>query len=335
MLRLTATAGILLATLCCTAQKKPTTKVAAYKFEKIDATALSTKLYSLDSSAQAVMLADVVSTYINGNNKGGFTLTFKRKARIHILSKSAYDEATIKIPLYTSGTSTETIDDIKGVTYNLDGATVTETKLTKENIFTEAYSRNIAVKKFTLPAVKEGSIVDFEYTVKSDFLFNLQPWTFQRSIPTLWSEYTLALPSFLDYVFLSQGFLPFTFHTQKETSAMFTMTDNRGTGSTERGSFTANVMEHRWGIENVPKLKEESYTSSLKNYYSKLEFQLAAIKEPFTFKSYMNTWPKLTEELLNDEDFGQKLHTANLWLNDDMREILSGNENELQKSRKI
>ena len=60
-------------------------------------------------------------------------------------------------------------------------------------------------KKFTLPGVKEGAIIDYEYTVTSDFLFNLQPWYFQGDIPCLWSEYRAALPQFLKYIMLQQG----------------------------------------------------------------------------------------------------------------------------------
>ncbi len=41
------------------------------------------------------------------------------------------------------------------------------------------------LKKFTFPNVKEGSIIEFEYTKMSDFLQNLEPWEFQGAYPRL------------------------------------------------------------------------------------------------------------------------------------------------------
>jgi len=53
-----------------------------YKFAKIEPAMLQTKAYALDSSANAIVLADVGSTQIVGNNKGWFSYEFRRK---HVL----------------------------------------------------------------------------------------------------------------------------------------------------------------------------------------------------------------------------------------------------------
>jgi hypothetical protein len=49
------------------------------------------------------------------------------------------------------------MDDIKGLTYNIENGKVIETKLEKDNIFTEQLTKQISVKKVSMPAVKEGS----------------------------------------------------------------------------------------------------------------------------------------------------------------------------------
>jgi hypothetical protein len=77
--------------------------------------------------------------------------------------------------------------------------------LRKSGVFQDKLSKNQLVKKFTFPAIKEGSIIEYEYTIHSDFIFNLQPWEFQGAYPRLWSEYNVSIPEFLYYVFLSQG----------------------------------------------------------------------------------------------------------------------------------
>lgn len=327
-------AGLLLAGTAVHAQKG-TKKEPPYKFEKIDAAALSNKIYSVDSNAHAVVLADVGSTDIVGNNSWGFSLEFKRKARIHILNKSAYDEATIHIPLHTNGSSTEIIDGLKGTTYNLENGSVTETKLTKENIFEERVSRNWVIKKFTLPKVKEGSIIEFEYRITSDFLFNLRSWVFQKSHPSIWSEYTVNIPQFLNYVFLNQGYLPLHLYDKKERSGAFHVRDTRGAGGIEQDNIIATITEHRLVMKDVPKLREEQFTSSISNYQSRIDFQLAGIRPPLEYRNLMNSWPKLTEQLMEDEDFGRSLKAANLWMNDEMKDILASAKTQTEKAHRI
>jgi hypothetical protein len=91
--------------------------------------------------------------------------------------------------LYTDGKIEENLDNLKGVTYNLENGKVIETKLESGSIFKDKLSKYYTVRKFTLPAIKEGSILEYTYVIKSDYLFNLQPWEFQGEYPRLWSEY--------------------------------------------------------------------------------------------------------------------------------------------------
>ncbi|MEJ7911710.1 MAG: DUF3857 and transglutaminase domain-containing protein [Chitinophagaceae bacterium] len=305
------------------------------KFGKIKPEDLQTKVYALDSAAHTMLLSDVGKTEIVGNSKGWFSLKFQRHSRIHILNKNGYDAANIQIPLYTNGSATEKLNNLKGVTYNLADGKIVETKLDKSNVFEEKHSRNLVIKKFTLPNVKEGSIIDFTYEIESDFLTNLQPWTFQRSYPVLWSEYTVAIPQFLDYVFLSQGFVPFFSKGKKDRLGSYMVSDGTGAGATERSSFSCGVTEHRWAMKDIPELQEENFTSSIDNFRAKIEFQLAAFKDPLNYKSIMSTWQQVSKELLEDEDFGKNLSTANSWLGDVVKPLLVGAPSDLEKAQRI
>ena len=67
-------------------------------------------------------------------------------------------------------------------------------KLNAELLFREKVDKNPIQVSFTLSAVREGSIVEFTYTITSDFVFNLQGWQFEHSIPVRWSEYRATIP---------------------------------------------------------------------------------------------------------------------------------------------
>lgn len=305
------------------------------KFGKISPEDLQKKNYIIDSSTHAVVLSDVGKTEIIGNTKGWFSLKFHRHNRIHILKKSGYDEANVEVPLYTNGNATERLENLKAVTYNLENGLVVETKLDKSAIFTEKRSKNLVIKKFTLPNIKEGSVIEYSYTVESDFLSNLQPWSFQGSIPALWSEYSVSIPQFLDYVFLSQGHQSFIIKNKKDRAQTYTVIEGSNASASERHTFTSGVTDYRWAMQEVPALKTESYTSSIQNYLARIQFQLSALKDPLVYKSIMSTWPDVTKELLEDEDFGKNLNTSNNWMDEIMKHVVSDATSPLEKAKKV
>ena len=94
-----------------------------------------------------------------------------------------------------------------------------ETKLdVKEAVFKDKIDKNRTIKKFTFPNIKEGSIIEYEYKLKSDFIFNLQPWDFQGEYPRLWSEYNVSMPEFYYYVTLIAGLSAVLYKRQKRQS---------------------------------------------------------------------------------------------------------------------
>ena len=310
------------------------------KFGKVSVEDFSISKLKVDTTLGAVIIADIGSTYFEGNNKGWFSLIYKHKRRIKIISKKGYDLATVEIPLYTSSKSDaeETLETLKATTYNLENGSVKETNLAKDAVFKEKQDKNHVLKKFTMPAVKEGSIIEYSYTVKSDFLFNLQPWGFQGAYPCIWSEYELDLPGFFEYVYLSQGYLPFDIKTSKTTFTNYRVNDITvlASGPSHGINLPSENMVTRWVIKNVPALKEERFTTSLSNHISKIEFQMSGQKFPNSIRvDIMGTWAKLSEDLLKDSDFGEMLSKDNGWMNDSMKMLKSGSTNSLDETKKI
>ncbi len=306
---------LLLFTLKATSQNKISTK-----FGNVSDKDFANKVYSLDSNASAVILADVGSTVIEGNSKGWFSLTYKQYRKAHILNKNGYDIANVSIYLYADGDAEEVLDKLKAVTYNLENGKVVETKLdVKANVFKDKLNKNLIVKKFTLPNVKEGSIIEYEYTQTSDFLSNLQPWSFQGDYPRVWSEYNLTQPEFFGYVSLTQGFKKFDIVEKKDNMQSFQVTDSRSVGATERFSFNANVTDFRWVMKDVPALKEENFTSTIDNHIAKIEFQLAEKKYPLEYYRYMGTWQNVADNLMKAVYFGEQINKDNGW----MKEIIA------------
>ncbi|MBL0269343.1 MAG: hypothetical protein IPP99_11920 [Chitinophagaceae bacterium] len=71
------------------------------KFGKITAADFTVTDFAVDSSTEAIVLADLGSTQVNGSRKGGLAMEFKRLGRVLILNKAGYDLAKLEIePCY-------------------------------------------------------------------------------------------------------------------------------------------------------------------------------------------------------------------------------------------
>lgn len=314
-----------------TAQEK--TKI---KFGNVTEKDFATTVYPIDSNANAVVIADIGSSQLEGNDKNWFSLVFRHFKRVHILNKNGYDIANVSISLFSNGDYEEEVDKLKAVTYNLENGKVVETKLdVKSNVFKDKISKNWVRKKFTFPNIKEGSIIEYEYTITSDFLTNLQPWEFQGAYPRLWSEYNLSIPVFMGYVFLTQGYKNYDIKDKSEHNELYHIADSRGTGATERFSFNAAVDDYRWVMKNVPALKEENYTSTVDNHIAKIEFQLSEYRAPLTYRNIMGTWPQLTDRLLTSEFFGQQVTRDNGWLKEVINPLVNASDSKADKAKKI
>ncbi len=282
-----------------------------------------------DSAASAVVLCDygVTSIQLVSND---FKLISERTTRIKILKKAGYEVATVQVPLYHRETSSESMGSLRGTTYNLVDGHVVKTKLDGSNVFSEDLTPNVRVRKFTLPDVREGSVIEYTYTVSSDFFFNFQDWTFQRDIPVRWSEFRASIPEYFRYKMLLQGYHALAAQEQTEASTTLTLHSaggftGSGFGTTREAASTdavlARLTNYRWAMKDVPAFRDEPYMTTSDDYVDRLSFQLAG--EQFPGQAYQNVagnWTKIDMELLSDDNFGQQMDRGG-FLKDQMQAL--------------
>ncbi len=276
----------LLLPIVSAAQKKE------FKFAKIDPQEFQVKPFGADSSAAAVKLFDVGNVHFE-YNQIGFVYIFERHVRFKIINKNAYDLADFQIPLYRTSKRSEELIRMEAATYNLESGNMLTTKLNKDAKFTEKFNKNYQIKKYTLGNVKEGAIIEYKYTIRSPFIFNLKSWSFQSSVPTVYSEYNLKLPEYLIYkpTFTGDQKIKRTIDKTIATSYIPRITSNAG--------YTQYV------LENAPALKQEAYITTMDDYNSAIYFELMATRFPNTdYKDLTGTWPKIIKVLAEDKNFG-------------------------------
>lgn len=306
------------------AQKPP------IKFGDVPIEQLLMKNYPADTSASAVVLSDFGESIIEYDQSNGFTLQFERLTRIKILTKDGLDWANFSIPLYHDGSDDEKLVVLKAVTYNLENGKMVETKLKNDAVFKEKQDANVDITKVTLPNVKVGSVIEFTYKVRSDFIFNFQDWEFQSTIPTVWSEYRARIPEYFNYDKYTQGYIQMAINEQTKTPASINLVNKeRSEGTLARTTFSAEKIDYqeyrfRWAVKDVPSFKAEPFITTSKDYISKINFELAYTQYPNQpIKKYMGSWEDINKQYADSPEFLGEV-TGNGFLKRTVEEITAG-----------
>ena len=295
---------------------------------------------AIDSNTSAVIIADVGNTSFVGNKIGWVSYVYKRHTRIKIIDKKAFDAATVKILLYKDEENREELSDVTAASFNIENGQVTEVHLDKKDIFEDKIDKNRIERKFTIPAVKEGAIIEYAYTITSVYFQYLPDWEFQSiKYPCLWSEYDVSIPNLVGYVFLKQGVHPFFIDQARDSHQSYSIrekADPANLGQNDRSLIVdAGVLKHRWVMQDLPAFKVENYISTPYNYIDQIEFQLSQTYDGETVYPSKNTWKKATEELLNEEDFGRPLKSDYSDFSKEVGKIIEGENDDLGKAKKI
>jgi hypothetical protein len=271
-----------------------------HEFGKYSSEEFQMKKYDKDTSAEAVVIYDIGESYF-ADNDNGFDVVFQRKTKIKIFNKAGLRWAQFEIPYYIGNGGTERIHDLKGNTYNFENGALRKTPLNTSNVYEEKKDEHWVYKKFAMPDVKEGSVIEISYLISSPYVFNFRNWEFQYKIPVIYSEYTTKMVPFYDYSYILQGakkFDSFKSYTDPGLSHQF-------------GPTTYQEMDYEFIMRDVPAFKDEGFITSMNDYILKLDFQLSGIHRPNgSSEKIMTTWPKMIEELLDHDNFGKYLKTC-------------------------
>jgi hypothetical protein len=272
------------------------------EFGHISTEEMNMKKCPIDTLAEAYVLFDKGKSVFEADNDGGFDIIFERQCRIKILNQNGYEFANINIDLYQERNIYETIKSIEAYTYNLNDGTIERTALDPNNIFEEKVSESYARKKFAMPKVKAGSVIEFRYTMVTPYVFHLPNWSFQWEIPVKYSEYRVGMIPFYDYSYILQGATKFDYFNSEEAK-----------GATRNfAGIDYHEMIYTYGMRNLPAFRKEEFIASPSEYVVKIIFQLSTLIRPNGIKeNYVSTWSLLQDEIIKSSTFGRFLRAAN------------------------
>lgn len=258
--------------------------------------------YPKDSEAEAVVIYEKGDYRFVFSDAEGFILRMTIHTKVKILSHAGEKYATFEIPIYhTDSRTTERLDDITGMTYNEENGELIKTEfIAKENIFNEIINENWDLKKFTLPNVKAGSVIEVKYTIETPFFVNMREWRFQKNIPVIYSKLSYKAIPYYEYVYSATNINKFDEYSETPLNQEF-----------RHGSLVYKEMEHIFALKEIPAFRDEEFISASKDYMISLNFQLARIYYPNGGQvDYISTWEALSKDLLKDQNFGKYINNA-------------------------
>ncbi len=306
-------------------------------YGKINKEEITMSQYPEDPTANAVILSDQVFTYYK-YKQDGFKIYSEHTTRIKILSQEGTEYANIILPYYSGkniSAKSDWITQIKANSYNMDNGKIEKTEMDKKYIFEERISPYWKQIKFSIPNVKSGSVIEYQYVKISDFFHLLPDIHMQFDIPVMKGYYEVRIPYFYDFNISYKKNFPVEIEEKmiRESANI----ENKLTQSSS--GLTYNSRQVIFKSKNMPALKEESYSWCKDDFRASIGFELKGIQMPQTeYKPYTSTWEEIDKELLKDEDFGQHLELANPFiqeLQDKRLTALSSKTEKIQEGFRI
>ena len=303
-----------------------------YKFGKVSKEELLQKEHPTDPTADAAILYRETKTEFQYTQDSGWYMVTDYFVRIKIYNKEGFDWANTTIDLY-KGDGEDKLLGLKGYTYYLGADDkIEEVKLRNEGIFEEETTKFLTQTKITMPDVREGCVIEYKYTINSPFIFNIDEFRFQETIPVDKVKVAFTSPEYFVYKTHQRGWVPYKvdMETRERTMSYRQTTQDikafSGAGLPETSTREVKFKEDTYTVEleNVPALQEEAFVGNLNNYTTALQFEMSYIDIPgVPLKTYATTWEDVSKSIYRVDIFGAELERNN-YFEDDINNLISG-----------
>ncbi|TDQ12095.1 DUF3857 domain-containing protein [Pedobacter metabolipauper] len=279
----------------------------------------------LDSNANAMVIREFGTARMRLDDASGrLFVDFQYHVRLKIFNKNGFEHGTITIPLRIRKEEDDRLVDLKATTINYADGNLTRTDLDRKKFYVEKLNKYTSLTKFTMPDLKDGSIIEYSYTIQSPYIFNFRRWEFQSDIPKMHSEYIAFIPAYYNYHTSLRGALKFTTENAEINN-----------GCLNINGVMVNCSKMSYIIKNVPAFIEEDNMTAPSNFKSSINYELSDYMLTNGTKfNVTKSWKDVDRELLADHDFGQQMKKKEVFL-PLLPQILKNTTDELSKAKAI
>ena len=299
-------------------------------FGNITKEELSEEAYPLDSSASAAILYRDISIKFEYIPSDGFHVITYVHERVKIYSSDGFQYASVFENLYKTKNEMESFRNLKGYTYNLEGAEIVKSKLKGSDALTKTLNKYYDQKAFTMPNVKEGSVIEYQYRLDSPFSYSIDEIWLQHDIPIKKQEISVAVPEYYFFKPLMKGYLPINPTFSNSTGKIvWTGMSGANRGLVNNSNYTQRSLDYRvtttrYSMKDVPALIEEPYVNDIDNYRAAINYELQYVQFPQSVrKDYTGSWENVIKTINSSDNFGRQL-SASKYFREHLTGLLEG-----------
>ena len=310
-----------------------------YRYGKVSEEEVKSTFYEKDSSANAVVLYREQNIYYNFSKSKGFELVEEIFERVKIYNKEGFDWATRDIDIYVNSKNKESVSGLKGETYNIEKGKLISVKLDKDGIFEEQVNKYIERIKFTMPAIKAGSVIEFKYIRTSPFITSIDDIPLQYEIPIEKLDFQISIPEYYTFntYFNPRSIEKYNISTNRSrgnyqyNTVNRELTNNRVNHSSSSNNLEFTKTNYNIHREDIPALKGEPFIDHLRNYTGYLKMELVSIKYPnSSIENYTENWEDVAKKIQLHSQFGDQLKKTN-YFKEDLDSVLATKSGSLER----
>ena len=235
-----------------------------------------------------------------GNNIGGLTITGFALPKPGGSSDSYFEGEPGSMTEGVFGTDAdESVEDIKATAFNLEGGKVVKTSLKKSEIVNKKIDEHNYQVEFTIPNVKEGTVIEYEYNVHSQVFWELRDWYAQCEIPVAYAKLDMNIPNYLIFNIEDHGIQRLTYTCTAGSLKFKIVSDPLANPMTVMTNHYVYVGRDLIGM---PK---DDYVWNAQDYWAGITAELKLYRLPgMSQMDYAKTWEQIDEMILSSDDLG-------------------------------
>lgn len=265
--------------------------------------------YPSAPDANAVVLAKTtLMRYVI--EKNDIKVRYDVKGRIKILKPEGTEHAILQINYTVNDDkqgNREIVDNIKGASYNLDNGAVKKTEINTSMISSRmATDPHQRVMTIIFPDVRQGTVIDYEYSIISDLYLEIRDWEAQCDIPVVYTRYELSIPEWFSFYMQTLGK---EYNTNRIVQKQMT---NRPTYTIMTAAQSFSCLGNNFEFEGhyLSPIKNESLVFNPHNTGQRVVIDITSLSLPGQLKkNYSMTWEDIDKSLLERNDFGKLLRS--------------------------
>lgn len=238
------------------------------------------------------------------NNIGGLKINAKSLPKPGGSSNSYFEGEGVSMTEDVFATEgDEEVENIKATAFNLENGKVVKTSLKKGDVVTTKLDEHNYQVEFTIPNVKEGTVIEYEYTVHSQLFWQLHDWYAQREIPVVYAKLDMNIPSYLIFNIEDHGIQRLTYTCTAGTLNFKLESDPLAKQS--------RVMTNHYVYigRDLIAMPQTNHVWNSQDYCAGITGELKQYRLPGAAQmDYARTWTQIDEMILSSDDLGIRLN---------------------------